>query len=166
MLGINWWLCPLKAELKTKNSTKRQLCCLLVEFCVFNSIYYKKNLITLSRVTFTQHLCDPAFLLFILLRREWQEVAAHQHWRHRASAYGVLGWLSRSLRVTSTLKKKNDYPFGIWTRIKVTLVRVINFSCKLSYVPLGLRQTQLLINTGSIIINWRLLWWCLDDIIT
>ena len=27
-----------KAELSTKNSTKRQLCCRLVEFLVFNSI--------------------------------------------------------------------------------------------------------------------------------
>ena len=31
-------LCLPKAELNTKNSTKRQLCCHLVEFLVFNSI--------------------------------------------------------------------------------------------------------------------------------
>ena len=31
-------LCLPKAELNTKNSTRRQLCCLLVEFLVFNSI--------------------------------------------------------------------------------------------------------------------------------
>ena len=38
-IGINYCLCLPKAELKTKNSTKRQLCCCLVEFLVFNSIY-------------------------------------------------------------------------------------------------------------------------------
>ena len=43
MLGINKLLCLPKAELKTKNSTKRQLCCRLVEFLVFNSIYWKKT---------------------------------------------------------------------------------------------------------------------------
>ena len=31
-------MCLPKAELNTKNSTKRQLCCRLVEFLVFNSI--------------------------------------------------------------------------------------------------------------------------------
>ena len=31
--------CLPKAELNTKNSTKRQLCCRLVEFFVFNSIH-------------------------------------------------------------------------------------------------------------------------------
>ena len=36
-IGINQCLCLPKAELKTKNSTKRQLCCRLVEFLVFNS---------------------------------------------------------------------------------------------------------------------------------
>ena len=38
MTGINQLLCLPKAELNTKNSTKRQLCCRLVEFLVFNSI--------------------------------------------------------------------------------------------------------------------------------
>ena len=38
VLGSNQCLCLPKAELKTKNSTKRQLCCRLVEFLVFNSI--------------------------------------------------------------------------------------------------------------------------------
>ena len=38
-IGINQCLCLPKAELKTKNSTKRQLCCRLVEFLVFNSIH-------------------------------------------------------------------------------------------------------------------------------
>ena len=41
VLGINQILCLLKAELKTKNSTKQQLCCLLVEFLVFNWICLK-----------------------------------------------------------------------------------------------------------------------------
>ena len=36
--GSNKCLCLPKAELNTKNSTKRQLCCRLVEFLVFNSI--------------------------------------------------------------------------------------------------------------------------------
>ena len=40
--GTNQCLCLPKAELNTKNSTKRQLCCRLVEFLVFNSIYEKK----------------------------------------------------------------------------------------------------------------------------
>ena len=39
MIGSNQYLCLPKAELKTKNSTKRQLCCRLVEFLVFNSIH-------------------------------------------------------------------------------------------------------------------------------
>ena len=39
VIGSNQCLCLLKAELKTKNSTKRQLCCRLVEFLVFNSIH-------------------------------------------------------------------------------------------------------------------------------
>ena len=39
VIGINQCLCLPKAELNTKNSTKRQLCCRLVEFLVFNSIY-------------------------------------------------------------------------------------------------------------------------------
>ena len=38
VFGINYLLCLPKAELNTKNSTKRQLCCRLVEFLVFNSI--------------------------------------------------------------------------------------------------------------------------------
>ena len=38
VIGINHCLCLPKAELNTKNSTRRQLCCLLVEFLVFNSI--------------------------------------------------------------------------------------------------------------------------------
>ena len=41
MIGINQCLCLPKAELNTKNSTKRQLCCCLVEFLVFNSICLK-----------------------------------------------------------------------------------------------------------------------------
>ena len=39
VICINWLLYLPKAELKTKNSTKRQLCCRLVEFLVFNSIH-------------------------------------------------------------------------------------------------------------------------------
>ena len=39
VIGINQRLCLPKAELNTKNSTKRQLCCRLVEFLVFNSIH-------------------------------------------------------------------------------------------------------------------------------
>ena len=39
VIGTNQCLCLPKAELNTKNSTKRQLCCCLVEFLVFNSIY-------------------------------------------------------------------------------------------------------------------------------
>ena len=38
-IGSNQCLCLPKAELKTKNSTKRQLCCRLVEILVFNSIH-------------------------------------------------------------------------------------------------------------------------------
>ena len=38
VIGSNQCLCLPKAELNTKNSTKRQLCCRLVEFLVFNSI--------------------------------------------------------------------------------------------------------------------------------
>ena len=40
-IDTNQCLCLPKAELKTKNSTKRQLCCCLVEFLVFNSICLK-----------------------------------------------------------------------------------------------------------------------------
>ena len=40
-ISINQCMCLPKAELKTKNSTKRQLCCLLVEFLAFNSIHQK-----------------------------------------------------------------------------------------------------------------------------
>ena len=40
-IGSNQCLCLPKAELKTKNSTKRQLCSRLVEFVVFNSIHKK-----------------------------------------------------------------------------------------------------------------------------
>ena len=36
-------MCLPKAELTTKNSTKRQLCCCLVEFLVFNSICRLKS---------------------------------------------------------------------------------------------------------------------------
>ena len=39
VIGSNQCLCLAKAELNTKNSTKRQLCCCLVEFLVFNSIH-------------------------------------------------------------------------------------------------------------------------------
>ena len=39
LIGSNQCLCLPKAELNTKNSTKRQLCCRLVEFLVFNSIH-------------------------------------------------------------------------------------------------------------------------------
>ena len=38
VIGYNQCRCLPKAELNTKNSTKRQLCCRLVEFLVFNSI--------------------------------------------------------------------------------------------------------------------------------
>ena len=38
VIGINQCLCLPKAELNTKNSTRWQLCCHLVEFLVFNSI--------------------------------------------------------------------------------------------------------------------------------
>ena len=37
--SINQCLCLPKAELNTKNSTKRQLRCRLIEFLVFNSIH-------------------------------------------------------------------------------------------------------------------------------
>ena len=43
VIGSNQCLCLPKAELNTKNSTKRQLCCRLVEFLVFNSIHWKKS---------------------------------------------------------------------------------------------------------------------------
>ena len=43
VIDTNQCLCLPKAELNTKNSTKRQLCCLLVECLVFNSIYWKKS---------------------------------------------------------------------------------------------------------------------------
>ena len=43
VIGSNQCLCLPKAELKTKNSTKRQLCCRLVEFLVFNLIHWKKS---------------------------------------------------------------------------------------------------------------------------
>ena len=36
-------LCPPKAKLKTKNSTKQQLCCRLVKVLVFNLIHLKKS---------------------------------------------------------------------------------------------------------------------------
>ena len=41
VIGSKQCLCLPKAELKTKNSTKPQLCCRSVEFLVFNSIYLK-----------------------------------------------------------------------------------------------------------------------------
>ena len=37
VIGINQCLCLPKAELNTKNSTRWQLCCHLVEFLVLNS---------------------------------------------------------------------------------------------------------------------------------
>ena len=37
VIGSNQFLCLPKAELNTKNSTKQQLCCRLVEFLLFNS---------------------------------------------------------------------------------------------------------------------------------
>ena len=43
VIDINQCLCLPKAELNTKNSTKRQLCCCLVEFLVFNSICRLKS---------------------------------------------------------------------------------------------------------------------------
>ena len=43
VLGIKYLLCLPKAELNTKNSTKRQLSCYLVEFLVFNSICWLKR---------------------------------------------------------------------------------------------------------------------------
>ena len=39
----NQYLSLPKAELNTKNSTKRQFSCRLVEFLVFNSIHWKKG---------------------------------------------------------------------------------------------------------------------------
>ena len=39
VIGTNQCVCLPKAELRTKNSTKRQLCCCLVEFLVFNSAF-------------------------------------------------------------------------------------------------------------------------------
>ena len=42
-IGTIQCLCLPKAELNTKNSSKRQLCCRLVEFLVFNSIHLKKS---------------------------------------------------------------------------------------------------------------------------
>ena len=42
-VSTNQCLCLPKVELKTKISTKRQFCRRLVEFLVFNSIYYKKT---------------------------------------------------------------------------------------------------------------------------
>ena len=38
VIGINLCLFLPKAELNTKNSTRWQLCCYVVEFLVFNSI--------------------------------------------------------------------------------------------------------------------------------
>ena len=43
VIGNNQCQCLPKAELNTKNSTKKQLCCRLVEFLVFNSIHWKKG---------------------------------------------------------------------------------------------------------------------------
>ena len=57
-------LCLLKAELKTKNSTKRQLCYRLVYFLVFNSIYTRKKKITLPGFTSTVSSC--VFLFSVL----------------------------------------------------------------------------------------------------
>ena len=52
VLGINKLLCLPKAELKTKNSTKRQLCCRLVEFLVFNSAFGRhSNLLVPSTIS-------------------------------------------------------------------------------------------------------------------
>ena len=42
-IGINQCLCLPKAELYTKNSTKRQQSCLLVEFWIFNSAFGKHS---------------------------------------------------------------------------------------------------------------------------
>ena len=49
-------LCAPQAELNTKNSTKRQLCCRLVEFLVFNSIHQKKVSHPTRRVVQTSFL--------------------------------------------------------------------------------------------------------------
>ena len=43
VIGSNQCLCLSKAELNIKNSTKRQLCCRLVEFLVFDSIHEEKS---------------------------------------------------------------------------------------------------------------------------
>ena len=52
VIGTNQCLCLPKAELNTKNSTKRQLCCCLVEFLVFNSITHAGKKVTrLTRKT-------------------------------------------------------------------------------------------------------------------
>ena len=57
MLGINQLLCLPKAELKTKNSTKRQLA------FGFQLDIPEKNLITLTRVTFTKVMNIRSYLL-------------------------------------------------------------------------------------------------------
>ena len=48
-IGTNQCLSLPKAELKTKNSTKRQLCCRLVKFLVFNSICLKISVTSKGR---------------------------------------------------------------------------------------------------------------------
>ena len=56
VIGSNQCLCLPKAELKTKNSTKRQLCCRLVEFLVFKSICLKISLSSNGRNRVLVHM--------------------------------------------------------------------------------------------------------------
>ena len=66
VLGINQLLCLPKAELKTKNSTERQLCCRLVEFLAFNSIYKIKTLVSLAGFTCTYDEIGPVLYTRLL----------------------------------------------------------------------------------------------------
>ena len=62
VIGSKQCLCLPKAELKTKNSTKRQLCCRLVEFLVFNSIHQKISVPTDGRNRVVVHLPEIFFI--------------------------------------------------------------------------------------------------------
>ena len=51
VIGTNQCLCLPKAELNTKNSTKRQQSCRLVEFLLFNSAFGRhKSLINTEHI--------------------------------------------------------------------------------------------------------------------
>ena len=56
LIGSNQCMSLPKTELKTKNSTKRQLCCRLVEFLVFNSIHWKISVQSDGRNRIVVHL--------------------------------------------------------------------------------------------------------------